>query len=146
MLNALRICLVILGVSAIAIAFSILIVGAQVTATMAEGVFKIVSGWSGPPSEHWPPTMDSELRFYAALWGAYGILVLRTASRLTQRLHQTPWLAAVCFAGGVGRMLSRVSVGAPHPFFTLLMAIELVLPIVMFLLWFGARPQRLRQG
>lgn len=83
--------------------------------------------------------MDSELRFYAALWGAYGIVVLRTARNLTKRLHETPWLAAVFFLGGIGRGLSVISVGEPHPFFTLLMAVELVLPVVMIALWLGAR-------
>jgi len=82
MLNALRICLAVLGASAGAIALSILFLGAEATAAMAEGVFNAVSGRYDPPSGHWPATMDSELRFYAALWGAYGIVVLRTAWNL----------------------------------------------------------------
>jgi hypothetical protein len=83
--------------------------------------------------------MDSELRFYAALWGAYGVVALRTAWSLPRKLSRTPWIAAVFFAGGVGRLLSQVGVGAPHPFFTLLMIIELTLPVLLTLLWLGAR-------
>jgi hypothetical protein len=139
MLPALRICLAALGASAVAIALSILLLGAWATASMAESVFDAVSGWRGPPSGPWPATMDSELRFYAALWGAYGALLLRAAWSGPRALSQTPWLAAVFFAGGVGRLLSRLSVGAPHPFFTLLMLIELSLPALMVLLWLGAR-------
>ena len=143
MLQALRICLALLGLSAIAIALSILALGAEATASMAEGVFDAVSGWRGPPSGRWPATMDSELRFYAALWGAYGIVLLRAAWALPRTLPQAPWLAAVFFVGGMGRVLSRVSVGAPHPVFTLLMVIELLLPVLMVLLWMGARaPER----
>ena len=142
MLQTLRICLVVLGASAIAIALSILVLGAGATASMAEGVFGAVSGWQGPPSERWPATMDSELRFYAALWGAYGVVVLRAATNLPRTLPQTPWIAAVFFVGGVGRVLSWVGVGAPHPFFTLLMVIELSLPVLMALLWLTARSQR----
>jgi hypothetical protein len=139
MILALRICLVVLGASAVAIALSILLLGAETTAAMAEGVFSAASGWRGPLSQHWAPTMDSELRFYAALWGAYGIVVLRAAWGLPRMLPQAPWLAAIFFAGGVGRVLSRVTVGAPHPFFTLLMVIELSLPVLITLLWLGAR-------
>jgi len=139
MLLALRFCLIVLGASAITIALSILLVGAEATAATAEGVFNTVSRWRGPPGEHWPPTMDSELRFYAALWGAYGIVLLRAAWGVPRTLPQAPWLAAIFFAGGVGRVLSRVTVGAPHPFFTLLMVIELSLPVLITLLWLGAR-------
>ncbi len=66
-------------------------------------------------------------------------MVLRTALSLPRRLAQVPWLAAIFFAGGVGRGLSRISVGAPHPFFTVLMAIELALPGLLALLWLGVR-------
>ena len=145
MLQALRICLVVLGLSAVAIAFSILTLGAESTTSMAEGVFSAVSGRRGPPSEHWPATMDSELRFYAALWGAYGVVALRTARSLPKGLSRAPWLAATFFVGGAGRVLSRLNDGAPHPFFTLLMLIELALPVLMILLWLGARAS-LRRG
>jgi hypothetical protein len=83
--------------------------------------------------------MDSELRFYAALWAAYGVVVLRAARRLETHFHEVPWLAATFFAGGVGRILSRLSVGAPHPFFTLLLVIEISLPVVITALWLGAQ-------
>jgi hypothetical protein len=139
MLNGLRICLGLLGAAAILIALSILCLGARATASMAEGVFDVVAGWRGPSSGYWPATMDSELRFYAALWGAYGVLALRAARSPSRTVASAPWLAAVFFAGGVGRLLSLWSLGAPHPFFTLLMGIELTLPVLMGLLWLGAR-------
>ena len=145
MLTAVRACLYVLGVSAIAIALSILILGAEATARMAESLFSLASGYRGGPSEHWPATMDSELRFYAALWGAYGILALRSALGLPQTLSQVPWIAAVFFVGGLGRIVSRCSLGAPHPFFTLLMIVELSLPVLMALFWLGALTE-LRKG
>ena len=145
MLRGLRICLYGLGLSAVLIALSIMVLGAQATAAMAEQIFARLSGWRGPASGPWPPTMDSELRFYAALWGAYGLVALQTAWRPQQALRRAPWLAAIFFAGGVGRVLSRVSVGPPHPFFTLLMVIELSLPALMTLLWLGARAAQRRR-
>ena len=139
MFAALRVCLQVLGVSALAIAASILILGAEKTAGMVEWGFATLFRWSGPSSGAWPPTMDSELRFYAALWGAYGVVVLAAARDLSARLGYVPWLAAVFFAGGLGRLASYLGVGPPHPFFTLLMIIELLLPLALFGLWRGAR-------
>ncbi len=142
MLKALRVCLLVLGVSAVVIALSIFLFGAGFTAASAETAFGLATGWRGPATGVWPPSMDSELRFYAALWGAYGVVVIRTAMNLERRLNEAPWLAAVFFAGGAGRILSRLSLGAPHPFFTLLMVIEVSLPAIMLVLWLGAKPLR----
>ena len=79
--------------------------------------------------------MDSELRFYAALFVGFGLLCVRVARNLAQHGGDIPWLMLAFFSGGVGRALSWISVGAPHPFFLLLMATELVLPPVIVLLW-----------
>jgi hypothetical protein len=138
MLLTLRVCLVVLGVSAIVIALSIFVLGAQATADMAENLFDALFRSSAPLSGPWPPTMDSELRFYAALWGAYGFVLMAVASDLTNRGHLVPWLAAVFFAGGLGRVVSYLSLGPPHPFFMLLMAVELLLPPVILCLWLAA--------
>ena len=141
MLTTLRTLLGVLGLSAILIALSILLLGAETTAGSAERVFAALAGWRGAPSGPWPPTMDSELRFYAALWGAYGALLIVTAWRWPDGSRWVPWLAAVFFAGGVGRAISYVAIGAPHPFFSLLMWIELLLPPVLVALWWRwARP------
>jgi hypothetical protein len=134
----LRILLIVLGVSALMIALSILLLGAGATVAAGEAAFDAATGWRGPASPPWPPAMDNELRFYAALWGAYGVLLLITARNLDARWALIPWLAAAFFVGGIGRALSWLVVGTPHPFFLTLMAIELVLPPVMVLLWHSA--------
>lgn len=69
--------------------------------------------------------MDRELRFYAPFWGTYGVLLLAAARDLPHWMKYVPALSAVFFAGGAGRALSLATVGAPHPVFTLLMAIDL---------------------
>ena len=139
MSSALRICLSILGLAAVGIALSIWVLGAATTAGTAEAMFRLLTHRSDPASGAWPPTMDSELRFYAALWGAYGVVVLRTAWGPAAGAARVPWLAAVFFAGGVGRVLSFLAFGPPHPVFTLLMAIELVLPVMLMALWWPSR-------
>jgi hypothetical protein len=142
MLLTLRIVLIVLGASAIAIAASDIFLGPDWTAGGAKQAFGALTGYGGPPSGHWPTTMDNEMRFYAALWAAYGITLILVARGLAARGCFVPWLAAVFFAGGVGRAISYVSVGPPHPFFTLLMAIELGLPAAIMLLWLATRQAR----
>jgi hypothetical protein len=133
----LRILLAILGISAILIALSILLLGAGITAHGAEAAYNALVGNHYPLTGAWPATMDSELRFYAAFWGTYGVLLLAAARDLDKWMKHVPLLAAVFFAGGVGRALSLATVGAPHPAFTLLMAIELILPPVLVALWYA---------
>lgn len=141
MLSALRALLLLLGVSAIFIAASIVFLGAEETARAGEEGFAELTGWRGPTGETWPATMDNELRFYAALWGAYGVVLVMASTDIAGHLDRIPWLAVVFFAGGVGRAISYVSVGPPHPFFTILMAIELLLPPIILLVWRGVRRQ-----
>jgi Domain of unknown function (DUF4345) len=142
----LRVLLAGLGVSAVLIALSILGLGAGVTAAVGERVFDALSGWRGPDSPPWPPTMDNELRFYAALWGAYGVVLLLAARDYTGWAGRVPWLAAVFFVGGAGRAFSWLMIGAPHPFFLLLMTIELALPPLLVLLWWRAGGHRPEAG
>ena len=138
MLATLRALLIALGASAMLIAFMDIHLGAQSTAAIFEGLYGAATGWRGH-AEPWPPTMDSELRFYAAMWGAYGVALIWTARELPARLGLVPWQAGVFFVGGFGRALSQLTVGPPHPFFTLLMWTELALPPVLIALWLGAR-------
>jgi hypothetical protein len=88
--------------------------------------------------------MDSELRFYAVFWGAYGTATLAAAAELPKNLPQVPPLAGIFFAGGLGRLLSRLSAGPPRPFFTCLMIIELLLPVILLVLWLGTRGRHRR--
>lgn len=135
----LRLLLAVLGAAAVAIGLSIVLLGAQATAEVAERQFDLLSGAAHPLTGPWPATMDSELRFYAPFWVAYGLLLLDAARDLRARLAHVPWLAAVFFAGGVGRALSLAAVGPPHPAFSLLMATELVLPPILLALWWRVR-------
>jgi hypothetical protein len=124
-----------LGASATLIALSILLTGAEATARMGEQVFDLARGRPESAAETWAPSMDNELRFYAALWGAYGVLLLQTARDLEARWSWVPWLSAAFFAGGIGRAISWASVGAPHPFFLGLMSLELGFPVLFMALW-----------
>ena len=135
MLTALRALLGVLGFSAVLICLSIMLMGPQRTAWQAESMFDALARSPAGLSEAWPPTMDSELRFYAPFWGAYGIILIAVARSLPRRAEWVPWPALLFFVGGLGRVVSIAAVGRPHPFFIMLMVIELILPPVFILLW-----------
>jgi hypothetical protein len=135
---ALQALLIALGVAAIAIGSSIFFLGATFTGATNEALFNLLSGGTetSPP---FTPTVDSELRFYAPFWVLYGAGLVWVARGLAERLRWVPPLAGLFFAGGVGRLISLAAVGPPHPAFTMLMVIELVLPAVFVGLWTVAR-------
>ena len=131
MFLALKILMTGLGGAAVLIATSIMLFGAGATAQVGFVLFDSVAS----SRVLWSPDADSELRFYAAFWMAFGVLAIRAARDPYAPGSATPWLALVFFLGGCGRLLSLILVGAPHPFFTALMALELALPPLLYVLW-----------
>ena len=136
--TVLHILLVLLGVSAVGIGMSIFMAGATFTGAATQRLFNAVMGGT-ELSPAFTADADSELRFYAPFWVAYGALLVWVARDLGNRLAWVPPAAALFFAGGVGRLFSLIVVGPPHPAFTGLMLIELVLPPVFLALWAAAR-------
>ena len=129
-LNILRGWLYALGAAAVGIGTAAFLLGISVIKA-AEALYDIAT--RGPDRAAAPPwpTFDSEFRFYATLWIAYGVVTVMTARRLKDRLAPVWPLAAIFFAGGVGRAISLLTVGAPHPAFLMLMWTELIAPIGM---------------
>lgn len=81
------------------------------------------------------PNVDSELRFFAPFFVAYGGLVFLCAKHLRTHLYYVPHLLGIFLLGGLGRVLSYVIIGTPHPMFIPLMAIEVGLPIILYFLY-----------
>lgn len=79
-------------------------------------------------------SMDSEIRFYATMFGFYGAALLWCVKDVGKKSGYVRLLAFALFAGGVARTISIVAVGLPHPFFIFLLAIELIVPVAIFLL------------
>ena len=76
-------------------------------------------------------TMDSEDRFYATLFAAYGMALIWCAVEVERKSLFVYFLAATFFAGGLARLLSLVAVGPPNAFFFTMMILELVIPVFM---------------
>jgi len=74
---------------------------------------------------------DSEMRFYAALWVAYGLVMIRVSNLLPKRILLAQAMLGVFFVGGLGRVISSITLGPPHPLFQVLMWIELAVPLIL---------------
>jgi uncharacterized protein DUF4345 len=82
------------------------------------------------------PTSDGEDRFYAGMFLRYGLALLWCSRDVQRRRAYIKALAFAFLVGGIGRLLSLILVGAPHPFFIAMLVLELVLPPLMV---FGAK-------
>ena len=85
-------------------------------------------------------TMDSEDRFYATFFLAYGAAILWCLKDWRSRLREIRVLMAIFFIGGLARLVSIAAVGLPHPFFVAMTILELALP--PFVIWLGTRATR----
>ena len=102
---------------------------------LAIGVFHIVGGIASVPGEaRAGATVDSRERFYGVLFAAYGVAWIWAGRRAVVPRTLVRALAAVMFLGGVARLLSIAVYGAPQWFQTVLLVVELVVPVVFVVL------------
>ena len=74
-------------------------------------------------------TMDSEDRFYATLFAAYGVALLWCIGDIERKSRCVYFLAATFFVGGLARVVSILAVGPPNAFFLAMTVFELVIPV-----------------
>lgn len=75
---------------------------------------------------------DSQERFFAGLFAVYGVAWIWVA-----RLSPIPGiairlLAAGLLAGGLGRVVSLIDRGQPHPFWIAMLVVEIAVPALFF--------------
>jgi hypothetical protein len=78
-------------------------------------------------------TMDSEDRFYATLFAAYGAALLWCVKDVERKSGFVYFLLGTFFVAGLARVASIAAVGLPDPFFIAMLALELVIPIAVAL-------------
>lgn len=76
-------------------------------------------------------TMDSEDRFYATLFAAYGVALLWCIKDVERKSTVVYFLAATFFIGGLARLVSMAAVGLPNTFFIAMTVLELIIPFFM---------------
>ncbi len=76
-------------------------------------------------------TMDSEDRFYATLFLAYGAALLWCVREVEHKARVVYFLMLTFFVGGLARIVSMLTVGLPNTFFIVMTVLELGLPIIL---------------
>jgi hypothetical protein len=104
--------------------FGVIVIGISL-AHFALGPDAIIGG------SHVNATSDGEDRFFAGLVFSFGVALVWCSREAERKRIYINLLAAVFFVGGVGRLISLVVVGAPHPFYIAMLVLELGLPPVM---------------
>jgi hypothetical protein len=102
--------------------------GGGIVATAAGSHTVLVGGKSLPTRELANPVVESELRFYAAFYVAYGLVALRIAPRADRDASAVRAFAAALFLAGLARVGGWRAVGKPHKLQLTLLVIELAAP------------------
>lgn len=140
--SILRISFALLGCAALAIGGMIFTVGPDATGRAFTTALQLVASDTPQLTGLRGPDIDSEMRFYAVLWMAYGGLALWVARSLAQQMNLLRLMLAIFMLGGLGRAVSYIAAGAPHPLFVVLMWTELILPPILLALSFRLESTR----
>jgi hypothetical protein len=98
----------------------------------AAGLDTVIRGARSLPTQRLANApIESELRFYAAFYVAYGLAVLRVASRVERDPAGVRAIAGALFLAGLARANGWRVAGRPHPVQRALLAVELALPPLM---------------
>ena len=99
------------------------------TVATTAGLHTVIAGAKSLPDQKPAnPSVESELRFYAAFYVAYGLAALRVAPRADRDTTAVRALAGAVFLAGLARAGGWRSVGRPHALQRTLLVIELAAP------------------
>jgi hypothetical protein len=109
----------VLGVlGCVAVVFGMVMVIGGAESTVATGSFS--------------PSVDSELRFFAAWYVGAGVLLLRAARRPEAETVLLRGVCAVLVLAASARVLSMATVGRPHDTYIALTVVEYIIAVVVF--------------
>lgn len=98
---------------------------------IAIGGVQLIGGVRGEPGMTGDATVDSHIRFMGPVFAGYGLGWLDAASAREPDLNRMRMLAGLMALGGIGRLVTRATLGRPHRFHDLLLGIELAAPVVV---------------
>lgn len=101
---------------------------------VAIGGLQLAGGTAVEPGMPPDPTVDSHVRFMGTAFIGYGLSWLSAAGHPEPDLRRMRVLAGLMGAGGVGRLITRATVGRPHRFHDTLLGVELAVPAAVELL------------
>jgi hypothetical protein len=98
---------------------------------IAIGGMELVGGLRAEPGMTGDATTDSHVRFMGPVFAGYGLGWLDAATAPEPDLNRMRLLAGLMAMGGMGRLATRATLGRPHRFHDLLLAIELSAPVIV---------------
>lgn len=125
-----RVSIASLGTAAVVIGGMIFLFGPVFTGELFASALSLIAPGSGSV-QLGGVDVDSEMRFYAVLWVAYGLVMIRVSQLLPRRIFLAQAMLGVFFVGGLGRVISSMTVGPPHLLFQVLMWVELAVPLIL---------------
>ncbi|QCH23906.1 DUF4345 domain-containing protein [Mycobacteroides salmoniphilum] len=75
---------------------------------------------------------DSQERFFSGLFAVYGVAWIWVARQSPIPGIAVRFLAAGLLVGGLGRVASLIDRGQPHPFWIVMLAVEILIPALFF--------------
>ncbi|WP_078292422.1 DUF4345 domain-containing protein [Mycobacterium sp. D16R24] len=75
---------------------------------------------------------DSQERFFAGLFAVYSAAWIWVARQSPIPGIAIRFLAAGLLVGGLGRVASLIDSGVPHPFWIVMLAVEILIPALFF--------------
>ncbi len=127
--------LFLLGLSAVCIGLSIIGFGPDKTARFFASLVETLGGTKIPITDFDSVNVDNEFRFYSVFWVAYGGFLIQTSRNLSKYGQRVPLLLGLFFLGGLSRLFSYNAYGTPHTLFSILLIIEITLPVILYLLF-----------
>lgn len=97
---------------------------------IAIGGVQLVGGVRGEPGMTGDATVDSHVRFMGPVFAGYGLGWLDAAAGDEPDPGRLRVLAALMALGGLGRLVTRATVGRPYWFHDVLLALELAAPLM----------------
>lgn len=77
-------------------------------------------------------TVDNELRFFSVFWLAYGAFSFWVAKNIQAQYKFIPLIALAFFIGGLGRLISMLTMGPPASILIPAMILEFIIPIIIY--------------
>jgi len=131
----LRVLLFVSGILIICFGLSFFLLGPGMTFELLLQASKSFLNNPGPVLGMSAPGVDGEIRTLAPFFIGYGVSVFMVAKHLRSHIYYVPHLLAIFFVAGIGRVISYIVLGPPHPLFYVLMAVELGAPALLFLVY-----------
>lgn len=104
------------------------------------GMWSIISGVADKSNEISINTnnsahiiFDSNYRYYSGLWLGVGFALLWIIPTIEKQKSAFRLISCIIFIGGIGRIVSMLTLAPPHPLFIFFTVIELLFPLLILM-------------